>query len=93
MAHNWWWLCSDKNGELIGILCEAKSEECLFREDRWDSTLTYPLLTAGVVEMKEKLCMYAKNQLPGGKYREPEPEVEAVLQEIKVNNDLCESLE
>ena len=67
-------------------------ENRLFTKDDWDDTLLYPLLTAGVAEMKEKLCTYAKDQLPGGKFWEPEPEVEAVLRSIKPNNDLCESI-
>ena len=67
-------------------------EDRLFTEDEQDSTLLYPLLTAGVAEMKEKLCTYAKDQLPGGKYWEPEPAVETILRSIKPNNDLCESI-
>ena len=67
-------------------------EDRIFTIDEWDSTLLYPLLTAGATEMKEKLCTYAKDQLPGGKYWEPEPAVEAVLRSIKPNNDLCESI-
>jgi len=40
----------------------------------------------------KKLCTYAQNQLPGGKYWEPEPAVEATLKKLKPNNDLCESI-
>ena len=43
-------------------------EDRLFTNDELDSTLLFPLLTAGVAEMKEKLCTHAKDQLPGGKY-------------------------
>ncbi len=32
--------------------------------------------------MKEKLCTYAQTQLPGGKYWEPEPAIEAILKKI-----------
>ena len=67
-------------------------EDRLFTNDELDSTLLFPLLTAGVAEMKEKLCTYAKDQLPGGKYWDPEPAVEEVLRSIKPNNDLCESI-
>lgn len=43
--------------------------------------------------MREKLCMYAHNQLPGGKYWEPvEPEVKKVFAELKPSSDLCESI-
>ena len=42
--------------------------------------------------MKPKLLAYAANQLPGGKYWEPEPQVEMVLRQLRPNNDLCESI-
>ena len=64
----------------------------LFEQDEWDASLLYPLLTAGIAQMKEKLGTYAQNQLPGGIYWEPEPAIEAILREIKPNNDLCESI-
>ena len=67
-------------------------EDRLFTEDEWDPTLLYPLLTVGAAEMKEKLCTYAKDQLPGGKFWDPEPAVEAVLKSIRLNNDVCESI-
>ena len=67
-------------------------EDQLFKEDEWDSSLLYPLLTVGALAMKEKLCVYAQNQLPGGKYWEPEPAIKATLQKLKPNNDLCESI-
>ena len=64
-------------------------EERLFKEDEWD--VLHPLLTVGALAMK-KLCTYAQNQLPGGKYWEPEPAVEATLKKLKPNNDFCESI-
>ena len=42
--------------------------------------------------MKEKLCTYAKNYLPGGRYWEPDPDEKKVLTQIKPSNDLCESI-
>lgn len=42
--------------------------------------------------MNEKLSHYAKNQLPGGKYWEPDLDVQAVLGNLKPNNDVCESI-
>ena len=42
--------------------------------------------------MKAKLLTYAASQLPGGKYWEPEPQVETVLHQLRPNNDLCESI-
>ena len=54
--------------------------------------LLYPLLFAGAAKMKEKLCTYARTQLPGGMYWEPEECVKKVLAELKPSNDLCESI-
>ena len=42
--------------------------------------------------MKEKLSSYAQNQLPGGKYWEPDPDTKAILLSLKPSNDLCESI-
>ena len=63
----------------------------LFREDEWDNLL-YSCLKDGASAMKAKLSTYAANQLPGGKYWKPEPQVEAVLRQLRPNNDLCESI-
>ncbi len=43
-------------------------------------------------KMGAKRSSYAENQLPGGKYWQPEPEVETVLKSLKPNNDVCESI-
>ena len=67
-------------------------EEQIFKVDEWDGTLLLPLLAVGATEMNSKLITYAKNQLPGGKYWNPEPAVEATLKRLKPNNDLCESI-
>lgn len=67
-------------------------EERLFKEDEWDEGILFPLLAAGASEMNNKLTTYAINQLPGGKYWNPEPAVEATLKLLKPNNDLCESI-
>jgi hypothetical protein len=64
----------------------------LFQPDEWDCTLLYPLLVAGTTKMKLKLTEYARNQLPGGRYWEPEPAIKAVLRNLKPNNDVCESI-
>ncbi len=37
--------------------------------------LLYPYLAAGMSKMNAKLSSYAQNQLPDGKYWEPEPDV------------------
>jgi len=41
---------------------------------------------------KSKLANYAKDQLPGGKYWEPDADLEKVLSQLEPNNDLCESI-
>ena len=65
----------------------------LFEEHEDNPTLIYSLLVAGAVKMREKLCTYAQNHLPGGKYWDPaEPGVREVLSELTPSNDLCESI-
>lgn len=64
----------------------------LFQADEWDSNLLYPHLELGVKSMEEKLSNYTANQLPGGKYWEPDGVVKTVLKDLKPNNDLCESI-
>ena len=66
--------------------------EKLFEAGEHDSTTLYPLLVAGAAKMREKLITYAQNQLPGGKYWDPELAVKNVLTELKPSNDLCESI-
>ena len=36
--------------------------------------------------------MLMQNQLPGGKYWDPEPAIKATLMKLKPSNDLCESI-
>ena len=50
------------------------------------------LLASGARLMHNKLSSYAENQLPGGKYSDPEPDVQIILKSLKPNNDLCESI-
>ena len=64
----------------------------LFTPDKSNEINLYSLVSAGAASMKKKLCVYAQNQLPGGIYWDPEPNVEAVLKELKPSNDLCESI-
>ena len=43
--------------------------------------------------MREKLCTYAQDQLPGGKYWDPsEANIRHILRELKPSNNLCESI-
>ena len=64
----------------------------LFQPDEWDGSLLYPLLQVGAKAMNNKLSHYARNQLPGGKYWDPEPAIKVVLRGLKPNNDICESI-
>ena len=72
-------------------MCEC-IEEVIFSSEETDECLLYPLLTSGASKMNAKLSSYAQNQLPGGKYWEPEPDVERILKSLKPNNDVCESI-
>ena len=42
--------------------------------------------------MEEKLAGYADAHLPGEKYWNPDPAIEAILKNLKPNNDVCESI-
>ena len=67
-------------------------EEVVFSSNETDGLLLHTLLRSGAAKMKAKLSSYARNQLPGGKYWEPESEsdVACVLKSLKLNNDVCE---
>ena len=67
-------------------------EEVVFSSSETDRHLLNPLLCLGAAKMNAKLSSYAQNQLPGGKYWEPEPDVAIVLKSLKPNNDVCESI-
>ena len=64
----------------------------LFESSENDSVSLYPLVVTGAVKMVDKLHTYAKDQLPGGRYWEPESSIKKVLSELKPSNDLCESI-
>ena len=55
--------------------------EKLFQSDSFDDDMLFPLLASGAAAMKKKLYAYAKNQLPGGLYWDPEAEVKEILEE------------
>lgn len=42
--------------------------------------------------MKDKLCSYAADQLPGGIYWNPDKKVQDVLCQLQPSNDVCESI-
>ena len=67
-------------------------EEVIFSSEETDECHLYPLLALGASKVNAKLSSYAQNQLPGGKYWEPEPHVAKILKSLKPNNDVCESI-
>ena len=67
-------------------------EKAVFSCDETEGRLLHPLLCSGAASMNAKLSSYAQNQLPGGKYWEPESDVASVLKSLKPNNDVCESI-
>ena len=42
--------------------------------------------------MQEKLCSYAADQLPGGRYWNPDKQIQDVLRQLPPSNDVCESI-
>ncbi len=70
----------------------APIEEVVFSSNETDERLLHPLLCSGAAKMNAKLSSYAQNQLPGGKYWNPAPDVATVLKSLKPNNDVCESI-
>ena len=66
-------------------------EDVVFSRSENDEDL-FRLLASGASKMNAKLSSYAENQLPGGRYWDPEPDVRSVLKSLKPNNDLCESI-
>ena len=69
-------LYGDKN--VVNHRLHLKSQAVqnrLFSPDEWDNSLLHPLLTVGAAAMRETLCSYARNQLPGGIYWDPEPQI------------------
>jgi hypothetical protein len=54
--------------------------------------MTLEKISKGARSMRNKLKSYAKDQLPGGKYWDPPPNVAKILGEIEPSNDVCESI-
>lgn len=80
------------DNEKLNYRCRAKWQPVfarLFSVDKWDSTLLYPLITAGA---EKKLSTYAHHQLPGGIYWDPEPNIKDILNKLEPSNDICESV-
>ena len=64
----------------------------LFEISDCDCAVLSPLIVTGAVKMREKLCAYAQDHLPGGRYWNPDDSVKKVLTELQPSNDLCESI-
>ena len=58
----------------------------VFEKDEWDESLLLIHLKQGCSLMLSKLTSYTKDQLPGGQYWNPAPEVE-VLRKLAPSND------
>ena len=82
--------------EKVNHRCHKKAlpiHRKLFEIQGDDDDALYQLLVSGSIKMKEKLCTYAKNQLPGGRYWDPHDVViKTQLSKIAPSNDLCESI-
>lgn len=66
--------------------------DALFEDIKVDASYLQSLLVKGATAMKEKLCSYAADQLPGGRYWNPDKEVQEVLCQLQPSNDVCESV-
>ena len=66
--------------------------DSLFENLIVDASILQPLLVKGATSMEEKLCTYAADCLPGGRYWEPEENVKDILCQLKPSNDVCESI-
>ena len=67
-------------------------KEYIFCQNEWDSTLLFPIMVAGTATMECNLTTYARTQLPGGIYWEPEEQVREILKDVEPSNDICESI-
>ena len=64
----------------------------LFDEIKVDSAYLKSLIIKGATKMREKLCSYAQNQLPGGCYWDADQQIKDILSRLKPSNDVCESI-
>ena len=72
--------------------CYQHISKRLFEKDDWDEGMLLTRLSHGCKSMADKLITYARDQLPGGRYWDPEPETKEILNKLEPNNDLCESI-
>ena len=64
----------------------------LFEQVQIDSDTLTSILIKWASKMREKLCSYAKDQLPGGLYWDADESVKDILCQLKPSNDVCESI-
>lgn len=62
----------------------------LFEQCKIDSDILTSLMIKGASNMREKLCSYAKDQLPVGLYWDADKNVKDILCQLKPSNDVCE---
>ena len=63
----------------------------LFTCDDFDGKELYPRVAAAAKSMLDKLVTYKADQLPGGKYWNPDQTTRDILSKLKPHNDACES--
>lgn len=66
--------------------------DALFEDVKVDASCLRSLLINGATAMLEKLCSYAADQLPGGRYWNPDKQIRDVLCQLQPSNDVCESI-
>ena len=64
--------------------------EKLFNNIELDCEYLLAILARGASKMNEKLWSYAADQLPGGRYWEPDKQIKDILLKLKPSNDVCE---
>lgn len=64
----------------------------LFEYVKDDASYLQSLLVKGATIMQEKLCSYAADPLPGGRYWNPDKQIQDVLSQLQPSNDVCESI-
>lgn len=72
--------------------CMVTITYCLFTVPENEVTALRETVIAGARGMLDKLCSYARNQLPGGIFWEPEQSIKDVLRQLKPTNDVAESV-
>ena len=66
--------------------------DALFEDVKVDASYLQSLIVKGATTMQEKLCSYAADQLPGGRYWNPDKEIQDVLCQLQPSNDVCVNL-